>query len=104
MNAVPTAALRRTALSLALTSGLALSLAACGGESAASSSSTGTSGATEPPISPVFGDVTTPASPERVVPLAEPALDVALAVGIPPVGTTASRGGTSAPAYLGDGA
>nr|WP_281372133.1 ABC transporter substrate-binding protein [Modestobacter versicolor] len=36
--------------------------------------------------------------------MAENALDVALSVGVTPVGTTASRGGNAAPAYLGDAA
>jgi iron complex transport system substrate-binding protein len=104
MNGLPTAPLRRASLSVAMAAGLALALTACGGDSAPSSASAETSGAEETTVSTIFGDVTTPASPERVVTLAESALDVALAVGITPVGTTASRGGDSAPAYLGEDA
>jgi iron complex transport system substrate-binding protein len=100
MNHLPMAHRYRPRLSIAVTAGLAMALTACGGGSETSSSSAGTTEA-ETIVSTAFGDVTTPASPERVVTLAESALDVALAVGITPVGTTASRGGNAAPAYLG---
>jgi iron complex transport system substrate-binding protein len=104
MKNLPTAPMRRASLSVAVSAGLALALTACGGDSSASSSSAETSGAEENTVSTAFGDVTTPAAPERVITLAESALDVALAVGITPVGTTASRGGDAPPAYLGDDA
>jgi iron complex transport system substrate-binding protein len=100
MNHLRTAHRHRAPLTAAVTAGLALILTACGG-AASSSPSAETSGAGETTVSTAFGDVVTPASPERVVTLAESALDVALAVGITPVGTTASRGGNAAPAYLG---
>jgi iron complex transport system substrate-binding protein len=101
MDHLPTAHRLRAPLSVAITAGLALILTACGGAASSSTSSAGTSAAGETTVSTAFGDVVTPASPERVVTLAESALDVALAVGITPVGTTASRGGNAAPAYLG---
>jgi iron complex transport system substrate-binding protein len=103
MNHLPAATRRRAPLYATAIAGLALTLTACGG-SASSSSPAETSGAGENTVSTAFGDVTTPASPERVVTLAESALDVAIAVGITPVGTTASRGGDAPPAYLGDDA
>jgi iron-siderophore transport system substrate-binding protein len=99
---VPTLPRRqRSAAATLAAATLALSLAACGGSpedtaDAAAPSATGTTVAT------AFGEVTVPAEPQRVVTLAESALDVALGVGVTPVGTTASRGGDSAPAYLGD--
>ncbi len=91
--ALPTAALAATALVLT----------ACGsGSSEATDTSEAAAGDTT--VATAFGDVAVPADPERVVTLAESALDVALAVGVTPVGTTASRGGDTAPAYLGEDA
>jgi iron-siderophore transport system substrate-binding protein len=99
----PTAAHRRRALLTGSAAVVVLALSACGGTSSASSSSAaGTSAAEDTAVSTLYGAVTVPAEPERVVALAEPALDVALAVGVTPVGTTASRGGNAAPAYLGE--
>jgi iron complex transport system substrate-binding protein len=95
---------RSPVLSTATMAAAALVLSACGGESSASSPSSSSSAAQDSPVSTAFGDVTVPGDPERVVTLAESALDVSLAVGVTPVGTTASRGGDSAPAYLGDAA
>jgi iron-siderophore transport system substrate-binding protein len=94
---------RRPVLSTATLAAAALVLTACGG---GSSSATDTSEAAdqETTVGTAYGDVTVPAEPERVVTLAESALDVSLAVGVTPVGTTASRGGDSAPAYLGEDA
>jgi iron complex transport system substrate-binding protein len=83
--------------------GLALALTACGGGDSGTATAAGSS-ATEITVSTAYGDVTVPASSSRVVTLSESALDVALAVGVEPVGTTASRGGDKPPAYLGDGA
>ena len=102
MNHLPLAR-RRPVLSTATLAAAALVLTACGG---GSSSATDTSEAAdqETTVGTAYGDVTVPAEPERVVTLAESALDVSLAVGITPVGTTASRGGDSAPAYLGEDA
>ena len=94
---------RRPVLSTAALAAAALVLTACGGDP---SSPTGTSEAAteETTVGTAYGDVTVPAEPERVVTLAESALDVSLAVGVTPVGTSASRGGDSAPAYLGEDA
>lgn len=49
-----------------------------------------------------YGKVEVPASPARVVILDEAALDTALAVGVKPVGTVASRGSTGVASYLQD--
>ena len=102
MNHLPLAR-RRPVLSTATLAAAALVLTACGG---GSSSATDTSEAAdqETTVGTAYGDVIVPAEPERVVTLAESALDVSLAVGVTPVGTTASRGGDSAPAYLGEDA
>ena len=95
----------RTAGTLAAVAGLSLVLAACGGSTEdEAEASAPSSEATETTVATAFGDVTVPADPERVVTLAESALDVALGVGVTPVGTTASRGGDAPPAYLGDDA
>lgn len=93
----------RTAATLAAA---ALALAACGsGEPAASAPDAASEAAAgEATVSTAFGEVAVPADPQRVVTLAENALDVALSVGVTPVGTTASRGGNAAPAYLGEAA
>ena len=81
----------------------ALLLSACGGGSP-EATDTSEAAAEDTTVSTAFGDVAVPADPERVVTLAESALDVSLAVGVTPVGTTASRGGDTAPAYLGEDA
>ena len=95
----------RPALSPAALAAATLLLAACGGEaSSASSASTSEAAAEDVPVGTAYGDVTVPAEPERVVTLAESALDVALSLGVTPVGTSASRGGDAAPAYLGEAA
>nr|WP_239523874.1 ABC transporter substrate-binding protein [Geodermatophilus normandii] len=78
-------------------------LTACAGGSS-EATDTSEAPAEESTVSTAFGDVTVPADPERVITLAESALDVSLAVGVTPVGTTASRGGDTAPAYLGEDA
>ena len=90
--------------SVALAAAAALALSACGGGSGggASEPSASASETTVTTVSTAFGDVPVPAEPQSVVALAESALDVALAVGVTPVGTTASRGGTEPPAYLGE--
>lgn len=91
----------RAALPLTAAACIALTLTACGGEgtdTAAASSDA------ETIVSTAFGDVAVPAEPARVITLAESALDVALAVGVEPVGTSAARGGDAAPAYLGQDA
>lgn len=98
-----TARRRSTAAGTLAAATLALTLTACGGSDAATEEAAATSSAaTDTTLTTAFGDVTVPADPERVITLAESALDVALGVGVTPVGTTASRGGDSAPAYLGD--
>jgi iron-siderophore transport system substrate-binding protein len=99
----PLRARRRHVLLTGTAAGLALALTACGGDSTtASASSAESSAAEDTTVSTAFGDVPVPAEPERVVTLSESALDVALAVDVTPVGTTASRGGDAAPAYLGE--
>jgi iron complex transport system substrate-binding protein len=55
-------------------------------------------------VSTANGDVKTPDAPKRVVVLDEAALDTVLSVGIKPVATLASRGGTDVSHYLQDAA
>jgi iron complex transport system substrate-binding protein len=100
----PLRARRRRVLLTGTAAGLALTLTACGGDSASDTSSeaAASSPAEDTTVSTAFGDVAVPAEPARVVTLSESALDVALAVDVTPVGTTASRGGDAAPAYLGE--
>src|SRR4051794_38904959 len=94
---------RRSPLALAAAAGLALTLTACGGGDSGTAAA-GESSAADRAVGTAFGDVAVPAEPTRVVTLAESALDVALAVGVEPVGTVASRGGNKPPAYLGNDA
>jgi iron complex transport system substrate-binding protein len=94
---------RRSPLPLAAAAGLALTLTACGGGDSGTAAAA-ESAAPDTTVGTAFGDVAVPAEPTRVVTLAESALDVALAVGVEPVGTVASRGGNTPPAYLGDDA
>lgn len=53
-------------------------------------------------IQTAHGPVKVKEAPERVVTLSEPALDTALAVGIKPVGTVATRGSNTVSEYLRD--
>ena len=93
----------RAAGTLAAAATLTLALAACGGSGDdTAGAGSDTAAASETTVATAFGDVVVPADPARVVTLAESALDVALGVGVTPVGTTASRGGDAPPAYLGD--
>src|SRR3954464_15627371 len=94
---------RLTTLTSLATAGLVLALSACGADETGSAAAAPSSPAGST-VQTAFGEVSVPASPERVVTLSESALDVALAVGVTPVGTTASRGGDAPPAYLGDDA
>ncbi|NMO00984.1 ABC transporter substrate-binding protein [Gordonia sp. TBRC 11910] len=71
-------------------------LAACGG----SSDSTATAD-TRSYVDASGRAVQVPKNPQRVVTLAEGALDGALALDVTPVGTTSGRGQTGIPAYLG---
>ena len=90
-------------LGATLAAAVALALSACGSDGAsAGGGGEPSASASETTVSTAFGDVPVPAEPQSVVALAESALDVALAVGVTPVGTTASRGGTEPPAYLGE--
>lgn len=50
----------------------------------------------------LYGPVSVPAAPSRVITLSEDALDAALAVGVKPVGTLARRGGSDVVGYLKD--
>ncbi len=95
---------RRPVLSTAALAATALVLTACGGGSSEATDTSEAAAAEDTTVATAFGEVAVPADPERVVTLAESALDVALAVGVTPVGTTASRGGDTAPAYLGEDA
>jgi len=58
--------------------------------------------ANERTLSTKFGDVTLSGDPQRVVVLEDEALDTALALGLNPVATLATRGGTGVPVYLQD--
>lgn len=56
--------------------------------------------AAERTIDGAFGSVELNGTPQRVVALGENALDAALSLGVKPVGTLISRGGTDVPDYL----
>lgn len=96
----------RTLLGAAVVGALSLGLTACGssgsgdsaGGSDASSSSAAKGGKRK--LDTAFGAVEVPAEPKRIIALGDTALDTALSLGITPVGTSSSRGGTTAPAYL----
>ncbi|MFI2609483.1 ABC transporter substrate-binding protein [Kitasatospora sp. NPDC018619] len=95
----------KTLLGTAVVGALALGLTACG--SSGSGSSAGGSGSSSAAakdgkrsIDTAFGAVEVPAEAKRVVALNDTSLDTALSLGITPVGTSSSRGGTTAPAYL----
>ena len=98
MSTTTPAPRRRGALAATLAVTAALALSACGSDGGGAAASEPSVGGTT--VATAFGEVPVPAEPERVVTLAESALDVALAVGVTPVGTTASRGGDAPPAYL----
>ncbi|MFB4368762.1 MULTISPECIES: ABC transporter substrate-binding protein [unclassified Pseudomonas] len=49
-----------------------------------------------------YGEIKLDGTPQRVVTLSENALDVALAVGVKPLGSVATRGGSDVSAYLKD--
>lgn len=49
-----------------------------------------------------YGEIRLDGTPQRVVTLSENALDVALAVGVKPLGSVATRGGSDVSAYLKD--
>ena len=51
-------------------------------------------------VETLYGSITVPDEPQRVVVLDDAALDTALTVGVTPVGTLATRGGTAVPDYL----
>jgi iron complex transport system substrate-binding protein len=94
----------RRGAAAALATAAALALTACGGSSEDSADGSAAPSSAAATVSTAFGDVTVPADPQRVITLAESALDVALGVGVTPVGTTASRGGDAPPEYLGEDA
>lgn len=58
--------------------------------------------ASERTIDSAYGPVTLTGSPQRVVALGETPLDAALSLGVQPLGTLASRGGTGVTDYLQD--
>ncbi|MFE4357954.1 MULTISPECIES: ABC transporter substrate-binding protein [unclassified Kitasatospora] len=96
----------KTLLGAAVVGALSLGLTACGssgsGGSAGDSGSSSTAAAKggKRSIDTAFGAVEVPAEAKRVVALGDTSLDTALALGVTPVGTSSSRGGTTAPAYL----
>lgn len=88
----------RRVASLTTTVLLSVSLAGCGGSAGGSKAASG-----DRTITDATGQrVTIPASPTRVLPLSEPTLDAALALGVKPVATTTGRGQNAIPAYLRD--
>ncbi|MFR0690567.1 ABC transporter substrate-binding protein [Enterobacterales bacterium AE_CKDN230030158-1A_HGKHYDSX7] len=56
--------------------------------------------AAERTLDTAFGPVKVKDNPQRVIALGENALDASLTLGVTPVGSLASRGGTDLPAYL----
>ncbi|MCW2665052.1 MAG: Periplasmic binding protein [Frankiales bacterium] len=84
----------RTAL---LAAALPLAVLTACGSAGAQSAGTAAGARTVPTA---FGAVAVPDAPARVVALGDTALDTALAVGVTPVGTLSSRGGTTVSAYL----
>ncbi|WP_375591794.1 ABC transporter substrate-binding protein [Chitiniphilus eburneus] len=87
----------------------ALLLAACGkAENAAVASAPGDATASQPvaatrQVTDAAGqELAVPIHPERVIVLSENDLDIALALGITPVGTTNGRGQSAPPSYLGE--
>lgn len=92
-------------LGTAVVGALALGLTACGSSGSGSSAGGSDSSSTaakggKRSIDTAFGAVEVPAEAKKVVALNDTSLDTALALGVTPVGTSASRGGTTAPAYL----
>jgi iron complex transport system substrate-binding protein len=73
-----------------------LGVVACGG----TASTTKPSGGTRTITDAQGTKITLPATPQRVLPLSEPTLDAALALGITPIATTAGRGQNAIPSYL----
>ncbi|MFJ7905419.1 ABC transporter substrate-binding protein [Kitasatospora sp. NPDC096204] len=96
----------KTLLGAAAVGALSLGLTACGSSgsegSAGDSGSSSTAAAKDGKrsIDTAFGAVEVPAEAKRVVALNDTSLDTALSLGVTPVGTSSSRGGTTAPAYL----
>ncbi|MGW3071954.1 MULTISPECIES: ABC transporter substrate-binding protein [unclassified Kitasatospora] len=96
----------KTVLGAAVVGALSLGLTACGSSgsdgSAGDSGSSSTAAAKDGKrsIDTAFGAVEVPAGAKRVVALNDTSLDTALSLGVTPVGTSSSRGGTTAPAYL----
>ncbi|MEV7776947.1 ABC transporter substrate-binding protein [Kitasatospora sp. NPDC088351] len=92
----------KSLLGAAVIGALSLGLTACGssgsGDSAGGSGDSAKDGRRS--VTTAFGAVEVPAEPKRVVALGDTPLDTALSLGVTPVGTSASRGGNTAPAYL----
>ncbi len=76
-------------------------LTACGGEGSTSTPAAG-SAPRATTVQTAYGAVEVPAAAKRVVALGDAALDSALALGVVPVGTLSSRGGTTVSSYLAD--
>ncbi|MFJ9694291.1 ABC transporter substrate-binding protein [Kitasatospora sp. NPDC101183] len=94
----------KAVLGAAVVGTLSLGLAACSSSGSDGSKGDGASSSAakggKRSIETAFGTVEVPAEAKRVVALGDTALDTAISVGVTPVGTSSSRGGTTAPAYL----
>ncbi|MFE4513866.1 ABC transporter substrate-binding protein [Kitasatospora sp. NPDC056783] len=94
----------KTLLGAAVVGALSLGLTACGSSGSDSSAGDGSSSSAakggKRSIDTAFGAVEVPAEAKRVVALNDTSLDTAMSLGVTPVGTSSSRGGTTAPAYL----
>lgn len=91
---------RRCAAAAALAASIGL-LTACGG-TGATAQPADASPAASTGVDTAFGRVDVPADPQRVVALGDTPLDTSLALGVTPVATLSSRGGTTVSAYLAD--
>lgn len=101
----------KTLLGAAVVGALSLGLTACGSSGSKDSAGGGSASSSAAKdgkdakdgkrgIETAFGRVEVPAEAKRIVALGDTALDTALSLGFTPVGTSSSRGGTTAPAYL----
>ncbi|MFI6339300.1 ABC transporter substrate-binding protein [Streptomyces sp. NPDC050535] len=98
----PSRGIARPVVPATILAACALVVTACG--SPEKSDSAGAAGGAETTqVTDATGTaVKVPAAPQRVVTLSEMDLDSALTLGVDPVGLTAGRGQTGAPAYLAD--
>ena len=78
-------------------------LTACGsGDAATPAPAAAENSSVDPAVDTAFGAVEVPSQAQRVVALGDTPLDTALALGVQPVATLSSRGGTTVSAYLAD--